>query len=165
MQALTNDRWGFESNCFVCEQRNKAGLRIPFFHEETTDTVTATFELDQRFSGAPNYLHGGVLLAVLDEAMAWAAIAVAHCWAVTGETTTRFEHPVRTGRPYTVTATITRHPADGTATLAVAAVITDAKGRTCASTAATFVVLGEAQAADAVGVTGDQLVGDHVRPT
>ena len=149
----------------MCEQRNDAGLRIPFFHDEINDTVTATFELDQRFSGAPNYLHGGVLLAVLDEAMAWAAIAVAHRWAVTGETTTRFEHPVRTGRPYTVTATIIEHPTDGTAAISAAAVITDTKRRTCATAAATFVVLGEAQASDAAGIAVDQLGGDYVRPT
>src|SRR5699024_8543549 len=83
VQALTNDQWGFESNCFVCEARNDAGLRIPFFHDEDTGTVTATFTLDDRFSGAPSYVHGGLLLAVLDEAMAWAAIAVAHRWAMT----------------------------------------------------------------------------------
>ncbi len=74
---LENARWGFESNCFVCEPRNDAGLRIPFFHDEASATVTATFTLDDRFSGAPSYLHGGVLLAVLDEAMAWATIALA----------------------------------------------------------------------------------------
>jgi len=28
--SLTNDRWGFASNCFACEPTNEAGLRIPF---------------------------------------------------------------------------------------------------------------------------------------
>lgn len=77
MQALTNEQWGFETNCFVCEPRNDAGLRIPFFHDDATDTVTADFELDGRFSGAPNYLHGGVPTAtfvVLGEAQALDAL-------------------------------------------------------------------------------------------
>ena len=183
MLALTNDQWGFESNCFVCEARNDAGLRIPFFHDEDAATVTATFTLDDRFSGAPSYVHGGLLLAVLDEAMAWATIAVAHRWAVTGETTTRFEHPVRVGRTYTVTARLTDRPtvgaddssmsgeakadgpvdapADG-ATLTTSAEITDAKGRTCATASATFVVLGEAQAVDATGADVGEL-RDYVR--
>jgi uncharacterized protein (TIGR00369 family) len=165
LHALTNDQWGFESNCFVCEARNDAGLQIPFFHDEAQGTVTAVFELDDRFSGAPSYVHGGVLLAVLDEAMAWAAIAVAHRWAVTGETTTRFDHPVRVGGSYTVTATITEAPIDGSSTLGAAAEITDAKGRTCATASATFVVLGEAQAADAAGIAVEQLGADFVRPT
>ena len=163
MQALTNENWGFETNCFVCEPRNEAGLRIPFFHDDTTDTVTADFELDGRFTGAPNYLHGGVLLAILDEAMAWAAIAIAHRWAVTAETTTRFEHPVRTGRTYTVNATITDPVAEGSASLGAAASITDAKGRTCATATATFVVLGEAQAIDALGGHADLASSDYLR--
>lgn len=164
MEALTNERWGFESNCFVCEPRNDAGLRIPFFHDEATGTVTATFTLDDRFSGAPSYLHGGVLLAVLDEAMAWATIAVAHRWAVTGETTTRFEHPVRVGRSYTVTACVPEPVADDASTLAATAEITDDKGRRCAESSATFVVLGEAQAADAAGVDVGELADGFVRP-
>lgn len=165
MDALTNERWGFESNCFVCEPRNDAGLRIPFFHDPATETVTATFTLDDRFSGAPSYLHGGVLLAVLDEAMAWATIAVAHRWAVTGETTTRFEHPVRVGGKYTVTARITGPVPDDASTLAASAEITDHKGRRCAASSATFVVLGEAQAADAAGADRGQVPEGFVRRT
>lgn len=165
MEALTNERWGFESNCFVCEPRNDAGLRIPFFHDQESGTVTATFTLDDRFSGAPSYLHGGVLLAVLDEAMAWATIAVAHRWAVTGETTTRFEHPVRVGRTYTVTARITGPVPDHAATLEASAEITDHKDRRCAASSATFVVLGEAQAADAAGVDIGQIADGFVRLT
>jgi uncharacterized protein (TIGR00369 family) len=165
LEALTNERWGFESNCFVCEPRNDAGLRIPFFHDQDSGTVTATFTLDDRFSGAPSYLHGGVLLAVLDEAMAWATIAVAHRWAVTGETTTRFEHPVRVGRTYTVTARITAPVTDDASTLAATAEITDHKERRCAESSATFVVLGEAQAADAAGVDLGQIADGFVRLT
>lgn len=165
MQALTNDRWGFPSNCFVCEATNDDGLRIPFFHDPDTATVTATFELDDRFSGAPSYVHGGLQLAVLDEAMAWATIAVAGRWAVTGETTTRFTHPVRVGRSYTVTARVTSEITDDATTLAAAATIADAKDRPCAEASATFVVLGEAQAVDATGssvVDGDST---FVRPS
>lgn len=163
MRALTNDQWGFASNCFVCEPTNEAGLRIPFFHDEATDRVTAAFTLDDRFSGAPSCAHGGVLLAVLDEAMAWAAIAVAHRWAVTGETTTRFEQPVRVGEPYVVTARITRPPSEGSATLEAEALIVSADGTACATAAATFVVLGEAQAADAAGGALDGAGETYVR--
>jgi acyl-coenzyme A thioesterase PaaI-like protein len=73
--AIHNEDWGFESNCFVCEPKNGHGLRIPFFHDTDTDVVFADFELGRDFSGAPSLVHGGLLLAVLDEAMAWACIA------------------------------------------------------------------------------------------
>jgi len=69
----------------VCEPRNDAGLRIPFFHDETPGTVTAA------------------------------------------------------------------------STLTATAEITDHKDRRCTASSATFVVLGEAQAADAVCPTrGDR---------
>jgi acyl-coenzyme A thioesterase PaaI-like protein len=97
VEPLLNSRWGFESNCFVCEASNTEGLRIPFLHDAEQRRVVAGFELDDRFSGAPSYVHGGIVLAVLDEAMAWAAIAVAGVFAVTKETTTRFRRPVRVG--------------------------------------------------------------------
>ena len=38
---LTNDRWGYESNCFVCEARNASGLQIPFHLEDADDVVFA----------------------------------------------------------------------------------------------------------------------------
>ena len=155
MKPLTNERWGFRSNCFVCEPTNGAGLRIPFFHDETTDSVVADLQLDDRFSGAPTYVHGGVLLAVLDEAMAWAGIAIGASWAVTGETTTRFERPVVVGEPHRVTARIDGEKR-GTKLFAEAE-ITDAEGARCATATATLIVLGDAQLAEAAGVGVDEL--------
>jgi uncharacterized protein (TIGR00369 family) len=154
VQALTNDRWGFESNCFVCERRNDAGLRIPFFHDEGAGEVTATFTLDERFSGAPSYVHGGLLLAVLDEAMAWAAIAVGGKFAVTHEFGVTFRYPVRVGRTYRVEARLTEQ---GVEAFRAEAAVLDAKGRSCADAHCSLVVLSAARAIDAIGTeaTGD----------
>ena len=148
MRPLTNARWGFTSNCFVCEPANEGGLQLPFFHDEEADRVVAEFELGDRFSGAPTYVHGGIVLSVLDEAMAWAAIAIAEQWAVTKETTTRFERPVRVGRPHRVHAWITARRDDE---IEADAEIIDAKERRCAVAHATFAPLGEAQAVEAIG--------------
>ena len=155
LRALTNEAWGVTSNCFVCEPTNGAGLRIPFFHDEAADTVRADFELGPQFSGAPTYVHGGVLLALLDEAMAWAAIAVGGQWAVTGETTTRFEQPVMVGERYRVTARI--EDRECASKLMTAAEITDRAGTGRARATATLIVLGEAQAAAAADVAVDEL--------
>ena len=157
---LDNDRWGFGSSCFVCEPRNDAGLRIPFDHDDERNVVRATFTLDERFSGAPSYVHGGISLAVLDEAMAWAAIAVAGKFAVTAESTTRFLHPVRVSRTYTCEARI--DGIEGTA-LRASAVILDAKQRPCTESNATFVVLSEAQAVDALGTEITETEATFVR--
>lgn len=67
---LHNEDWGFETNCFVCEPKNEHGLGISFFHDTDRNLVTAEFELSHTFSGAPTLVHGGITLAVLDEAMA-----------------------------------------------------------------------------------------------
>jgi acyl-coenzyme A thioesterase PaaI-like protein len=148
-RALTNEQWGFASNCFVCEPTNAAGLRIPFEHDEDAGLVRATFALDDRFSGAPAYVHGGVTLAVLDEAMAWATIAVGGKFAVTQETTTRFGHGVKVGRSYTVEATVDE--SDGE-TMQTSARVLDDQDRPCVTASATFMVLGAAQVVDAIGV-------------
>ena len=63
-RRLTNEQWGFSSNCFVCEPTNGAGLRIPFFHDTERDVVTAEFDLTDAFSGTPSYVHGLSLIHI-----------------------------------------------------------------------------------------------------
>jgi len=165
LRRLTNEEWGFESNCFVCEPRNATGLRIPFHHDDDAGTVVAEFTLGNEFSGAPSYVHGGVTLAVLDEAQGWAAIAIGGKFAVTVETNTRFAKPVFVGSTYVVEARVTkqtdrlihteaevrRSGGDGSS------------GKACATSSARFAVLSPATAVDAIGkdVSGEH--GDLLR--
>lgn len=148
MRPLTNDGWGFESSCFVCEPRNGAGLQIPFFHDVAAEQVVARFALDERFSGAPRYVHGGVLLAILDEAMAWAAIALLGQFAVTQETTSRFERQVEVGREHVVRAWI--DAVDGRR-IRTGAEIASRDERRCVTATAVFSGLDLGQASDAAG--------------
>ena len=159
---LHNDDLGYETNCFVCEQSNDAGLRIPFFLDEERGLVTADFELSNAFSGAPTMLHGGVSLAILDEAMAWACIALGHQWAVTSETTTRFHRAVYVDKPHTVEAEIVEQT---DAEIMTAARILNAKGVVRAEARATFTALGDAQLKRALGAADDDpLDGSLERP-
>lgn len=157
VRRLDNASWGFASNCFVCEAGNERGLRIPFFHDDEADVVTADFALDAGFSGAPSYLHGGVTLAILDEAMAWASIASAGTFALTGTTTTTFLRPVRVDRTYRVEARVAGTTADGH--LEVTAVVRDPGGRACAEARATFLPMTAGQAGAAIG----EVAGDDAR--
>ncbi len=157
---LRNEAWGFDSNCFVCEPRNAAGLRIPFDHDDEAGTVVAEFTLGSEFSGAPSYVHGGVTLAVLDEAQAWATIAVAGKFAVTVETTTRFEQAVLVGKPYSVEARVIERDADRITTEAE---VRRANGTVCAHSSATFAVLSAATAVDAIGVDVSDQHGDYLK--
>jgi uncharacterized protein (TIGR00369 family) len=116
--------------------------------------VRADINLDDRFSGAPNYVHGGLVLAILDEAMAWATIAISEKFAVTAESSARFLHPVRLGRGYAVEARVIE---PGEERMACSAVLLDAKQRPCTEATGTFSVVSAAQAVDVIGseVTGD----------
>ena len=145
---LHNDDWGCETNCFVCEPTNDRGLRIPFFHDDDTDTVVAEFELTDVFSGAPTLVHGGVTLAVMDEAMAWACIAIGRRWAVTAETTTRFHRAVRVGSRYRVVARVLEHAGD---VMRARAELFDRRDVLRVESSATFATLGEAQAVRLAG--------------
>ena len=152
--ALHNDDFGYETNCFVCEQRNEQGLRIPFFHDTERNIVTAEFSLSHTYSGAPTLVHGGVSLAVLDEAMAWACIALGRQWAVTSETTTRFDRAVYIDKPHRVEAEIVEQT---DIEIVTTGRIVDLKGRVRAESRATFTVLGEAQLKRAAGETGETI--------
>ncbi len=143
IHRLHNEAWGFATNCFVCEPANERGLRIPFFHDDELQVVTAEFELTDAFSGAPTLVHGGVTLAVIDEAMAWACIAVGRQWAVTTETTTRFHRTVRVGSLYRVEAAVVDH-VDGL--MRTSARVLDRRGELRVESTASFTTLGEAQA-------------------
>ena len=156
MLPLHNDDLGYATNCFVCEQSNDRGLQIPFFHDTDRNLVSAEFALPEAFSGAPTMLHGGVILAVLDEAMAWACIAIGQRWAVTSETSTRFDRAVYIDKPHLVEAEIIEQTETDIVTIGR---VIDLKGRVRAEARATFTVLGEAQLKRATGETGNTLHG------
>jgi len=160
---LHNDDWGMETNCFVCEPKNGSGLQIPFFHNDGDGTVEAAFALTDTFSGAPGFVHGGISLAILDEAMAWACIAIGHRWAVTSTTSTTFPRPVLVGQEFAVTA----HIASQTDTeIQTSATIANAEGKPCAEATATFLILGEAQSlriAQAAGASDEAIDASYIR--
>jgi len=151
--VLDNASWGFDSNCFVCEPTNPRGLGIRYSHDEEGGIVVSEFTLGQEFSGVPRYVHGGVVLAILDDAMAWAAIAVAGRWAVIQHTATTFERPVRVDVAHRVEAAV----ADGDdASVTTRATVADERGRVCARAHARLSVMSASRARAAVGTLGDE---------
>ena len=93
LKPLTNT-FGFASNCFVCEPTNEAGLRLSFCHDDERDVVVARHTFGTQHSGAPSLVHGGVIAAVCDDAMAWASIALAGHFALTAETRLTYVVPI-----------------------------------------------------------------------
>jgi uncharacterized protein (TIGR00369 family) len=152
VRTLDPGAWGFPTRCFVCEPSNQSGLRVPFSYDDEARVVHAEFAFGQEYSGSPRYVHGGVVLAVLDDAMAWAAIASAGRFAVVRETTTTFEHGVLLGEPYRVEAEV---ETAGSIRISASARVVDRNGRRCARARARLVVLSQEAAKAAIGdVTG-----------
>ena len=120
----------------------------------------ASVVLDDRFSGAPSYVHGGVTLAILDEAVAWAAIAIGGKFAVTHTTSTVFDRPVKLGVSYRVEARVVEQTAER---IIADAEVLDERRKRRAATHAELVVLGAAQAADAVGAPVDGVLDEYLR--
>lgn len=89
--------------CWVCGQSNPAGFRIRL--QVRDSVVTAEFAPQAEHSGYGGVVHGGVLSALLDEAMAWAACVRARRFCLAAELQVRFIKPVPPRRILVVKAT------------------------------------------------------------
>lgn len=58
-------------NCFGCSPRNPIGLKISF--EVNSDGVRGEFTSHKDHEGPPGFVHGGILGAILDEALSYLA--------------------------------------------------------------------------------------------
>lgn len=85
--------------CFVCGKGNPLGLSLSF--KETHDGVYASFILERQYQGYKGIIHGGIIAAVLDEAMIKAASQKGFN-AITAEITIRFKNPLMIGEKATV---------------------------------------------------------------
>ena len=83
-----------DGHCFVCGEKNPAGLHLVWRVE---DRATFTeFTPDKRYQGWKNVVHGGVPSALLDEAMT-RLVWKLHGPAVTAEVTIRYLGPAVVG--------------------------------------------------------------------
>jgi len=87
------------NRCFICGPANPIGMHLRF--EEQGEGVAADFVPGDLHIGYDGLIHGGLLAAVLDDAMAniWAARGQP---AATVSLSVRFRKPVRPGEPLRV---------------------------------------------------------------
>ncbi|MEN3314228.1 MAG: hypothetical protein V7605_462 [Acidimicrobiaceae bacterium] len=148
VRALDNTAFGFPAACFVCDQANPNGLRLSFVHDTEADVVRSDFTLGPAYSGAPRFVHGGLVLAILDEAMAWAAIGIAGRFAVSRTSRASFRRPVMVDAPHRVEAVVESHDE---ASVTARARVFNAENKRCAEASARLVVLSEETARTAIG--------------
>ena len=91
--------------CYACGELNPIGLRLQFRVEG--EWAIATFTARREHQGYPGFVHGGVVSALLDEAMGWATYGRG-IWAITGKMEMRFRGIVPIGEALEVRGRISR---------------------------------------------------------
>jgi uncharacterized protein (TIGR00369 family) len=82
-----------DGNCFACGPENPIGMHVHFDRDPGADGVLARFMLAPAYQGWRGIAHGGIVMALLDEAMAHAAGFAGHR-GVTAAVNVRFRRPV-----------------------------------------------------------------------
>jgi acyl-coenzyme A thioesterase PaaI-like protein len=94
--------------CLVCGVENQLGLRARFFVLEGGE-LAGIFRPRPEHQGYPGRLHGGIISAILDEAIGRAInVADTYTWGVTVEFSVRFRKPVPIDEEVRVIARIER---------------------------------------------------------
>jgi len=102
--SLEEAEWN--AMCFGCGKENKHGLHMKF-HQEDSGTVKSEFTPGENHQGWPGYIHGGILMTVMDEAIGWTG-HLNNIYSVTAKIDVRLRSMVRVGEPLTVSARITK---------------------------------------------------------
>lgn len=96
---MKQDQWksipNIDKNCFGCGQDNTHGLKMKF--ESNGEQVRSTVKIPDHLRGWSNIVHGGVLVTIADEIMAWSAIHLLKRFILTKKMTTSFLRPVTIG--------------------------------------------------------------------
>ena len=79
-------------NCFVCGENNPNGLRLSFEIDKERQTLKTTFSASPTFQGWDGIVHGGIICALLDEAMAKLVYELGY-QAVTASLEIKFKRP------------------------------------------------------------------------
>ncbi|MFQ5571458.1 MAG: PaaI family thioesterase [Rhodothermales bacterium] len=95
-------------HCFVCGRKNPRGLYMAFY-DDGRDEVRAEHTIPGDYQGYPGMVHGGVLAAVLDEAVGRVAmIRDHHHFMMSVRLEVKYRRPVPTETPLTVVGRIVR---------------------------------------------------------
>jgi uncharacterized protein (TIGR00369 family) len=88
--------------CYVCGTQNPAGLGVIFEINKEARSSSARFTPGDALQGFEGIVHGGILSALLDEAMAKLAVSLG-IMAVTAELTIKFKAPTAPGQELLIT--------------------------------------------------------------
>ncbi len=120
--------------CFGCGPDNPCGVELRFFYNG--DKVTASYSPKEVHVGFKGVVHGGVVTALLDEAMWWAVAAKHKKNTFTVKIEVDFKKPLSPGSTYRVEGKV-EEERKGRIFITHGAVF-DEKGKLCAQSRGTF---------------------------
>jgi len=123
--------------CFACGPHNPDGLGL-HFARDGSDGARAGLTLDRKYQGYRGIAHGGIVMLLLDEAMAHASGAAGE-QVVTAALNARFRAPVPLGVPLVLVGRVLSKRGK---ILKVHAALLDAAGAVLATAEGSFVSLG-----------------------
>jgi len=129
-------------NCFACGSKNKKGLKLKFYQENSN--AVADFNSPRDYEGYNGLIHGGIIAMLMDEAMAQAIINHGLI-AVTAQMHTHYRNPMKTGLKVKVSGWI---KVAKSRTVQTAAQIEDAEGTIIASAEAIYIVVDKTPSGD-----------------
>ena len=97
-------------SCFVCGRANPAGLHTRWTGDRAAGEVATTVVLGETTQSYPGLVHGGIVTALLDEAMVRALLLEGEFEAlmVTAKMEVTFRRATPTGKPVTVVGRIVK---------------------------------------------------------
>lgn len=95
-------------DCIVCGVKNDLGLQASFYEMDDGQLVCLAVGKNEHQS-YPERMHGGVIVALLDEAIGRAILITEEIWGVTMELSVKYRKPVPLSAPIKIVAKITEN--------------------------------------------------------
>lgn len=106
MSGLAGSELAINGLCFACGEKNPHGLRMRVEYEG--QRAVCRLNLPEHFQGWANIAHGGVVLTILDEIMAYAVLRFVG-QGVTIAMESSFRKPVPLGREIVASGWVVKH--------------------------------------------------------
>jgi len=133
--------------CFICGRNNPAGTGAAFFAEEDGHVI-CDYLTRQKHNGYKDVIHGGIITALLDECIGWAASIRAGGMCVTGELNVRFKRPLPVNMKIQISGFCPPDQPKGKRYIKGSGKITDVQGEVYAEASGTFFPLPESAQKD-----------------
>jgi len=130
------------TGCFGCGTDNPIGMKLAF--EKDGDSVVCRSRLKPEYAGYREFVHGGVVATLLDEAMGWALVHASGNYGVTRNLQVTYRRPVAVDKPVVLRGRVVA--VDGR-TVRLVSSVEDARGRVLASAQGEWVMVREERAA------------------